>query len=93
MFVYNENMLFQGSAFDIALSIFLGCAGVMALAAGVQGYIIRHINWLQRIGAIVGGLLLIAPGYVTDISGLVLIAIVLITAGLFKGKPEKLEAK
>lgn len=95
MFVYNENMLFQGSVFDIALATFLGCAGVMAIAAGVQGYIIRHINWLQRIGAIVGGLLLIAPGYITDISGLVLIAIVLITAGLFKGKgkPEKLEAQ
>jgi len=56
------------------------------LAAGVQGYISKHINWIQRIGAIAGGLLLIAPGYVTDLSGLAIIASVVITAGVFKRK-------
>lgn len=86
MFVYNENMLFKGTGLDIALATFLGCVGVVALAAGVQGYISKHINWIQRIGAIAGGLLLIAPGYVTDLSGLAIIASVVITAGVFKRK-------
>ncbi len=86
MFVYNPPMLFAGSAFDIVLAAFLGCIGVVALAAGVQGHILNPINWIQRIAAIVGGLLLIAPGYITDISGIVLVVGVLITSGIFKKK-------
>lgn len=86
MFVYNETLLFEGSFFDIGLSILLGSLGVIALAAGVQGYAFNKLNLLQRLAAFVGGLLLIDSGYITDIAGISMIAGVLITSGGFKQK-------
>lgn len=86
MFVYNETLLFKGSFLDIGLSILLGCLGVIALAAGVQGYAFNKLNLLQRLAAFVGGLLLIDSGYITDIAGIIIIAGVLITSGGFKKK-------
>ena len=86
MFVYNETLLFEGSFLDIGLSILLGCLGVIALAAGVQGYAFNKLNFLQRLAAFVGGLLLIDSGYITDIAGISMIVGVLITSGGFKQK-------
>ncbi|MEK0452575.1 MAG: hypothetical protein AGIKBDMD_00511 [Synergistaceae bacterium] len=86
MFVYNETLLFEGTFFDIGLSIILGSLGVIALAAGVQGHAFNKLNLIQRLAAFAGGLLLIDSGYITDIAGIAMIAGVLITSGGFKQK-------
>ena len=86
MFVYNETLLFEGTFFDIGLSIILGSLGVIALAAGVQGHAFNKLNLIQRLAAFAGGLLLIDSGYITDITGIAMIAGVLITSGGFKQK-------
>ena len=55
---------------QITISSIVGIAGV---AAGLSGYLYRNLNWILRIVAIAGGLLLIIPGSVTDIIGIVII--------------------
>lgn len=55
----------------IAITAFIGIFGV---AAALEGYMLAEMNVFVRIIMAVGGLLLIVPGTVTDITGLVLIA-------------------
>lgn len=56
----------------IAVTAFIGIFGV---AAALEGYMLAEMNVLVRIIMAVGGLLLIIPGTVTDITGIVLIAV------------------
>jgi len=48
--------------------------GIVALVAGVGGYLLRPANLLERALLIVGGVLLVAPGTIADIAGLSLFA-------------------
>lgn len=59
----------------VTITAFVGMFGV---AIAVEGYVFGKVNPLLRLVALAGGLLLIVPGLTTDISGIALIAIVLI---------------
>ncbi|MDO5564779.1 MAG: TRAP transporter permease [Eubacteriales bacterium] len=51
--------------------------GIFGIAAGIRGYALKKINVIGRIIIACGGLLLIDPGSITDIVGIVLIFSVL----------------
>ena len=55
---------------QIVLSALLGIFGV---AAGLEGFMLRKMNWLFRLICIGGGLGLMIPGALSDLVGLVLI--------------------
>jgi TRAP transporter 4TM/12TM fusion protein len=69
-FVYYPALLFQGSWTEIALAFVSGGVGVIALAAGLEGYWLRSATWLERGLLLAAALLLIDPGLVTDLIGL-----------------------
>jgi UPF0716 family protein affecting phage T7 exclusion len=48
----------------------------MCFAAGLQGYMLREARMWERALLVVAAILLIKPGYVSDVIGLVLLAIV-----------------
>jgi TRAP transporter 4TM/12TM fusion protein len=73
-FVYYPALLFQGSWLEILQAVVSGGVGVIALAAGLEGYFLRTATWLERGILIVAALLLIDPGLVTDLVGLLLLA-------------------
>ena len=65
--------------------------GIYGVAAGLNGFVKRKLNWFVRILFIVGGLTLIIPGWKTDLVGLILVGD--LTAYEFiKSKQEKNEA-
>jgi len=72
-FVYSPALLFEGPWTGIALAVVTGIVGVTALAAGLEGYFIRPATWFERGLFVAAALLLIAPGLVTDVGGLVLL--------------------
>jgi TRAP transporter 4TM/12TM fusion protein len=77
IFVFNPSMLFiNTNALQVVQIVITSFIGMFGLAAGLEGYMFRHINVLERLMAIAGGLLLIIPGIVTDSIGIVLIAVV-----------------
>jgi TRAP transporter 4TM/12TM fusion protein len=76
-FIYYPALLFQGTWSEIGLALVTGSVGVVALAAGLEGYFLRTATWLERGLFIAAALLLIDPGLVTDLIGLVLLAIAL----------------
>jgi TRAP transporter 4TM/12TM fusion protein len=58
-----------GSWPEAAWIIFLGFFAIAALAAGLQGWIIRRANWMERALLITGGLLVISPVNSLDLVG------------------------
>ncbi|MBR7096072.1 MAG: TRAP transporter permease [Clostridia bacterium] len=90
VFALNPAMLFIGTntVFDIILIIVSSLVGIFAVSAALEGYILSHMAWYERTVAVVGGLLLIYPGLVTDLIGMSLVAAV-ITVQLIKRKKNR----
>ena len=76
-FIYYPALLFQGPWVQIAQAVVTGGIGVVALAAGLEGYLLRTATWLERGLLLAAALLLIDPKLLTDLVGLLLLAAVL----------------
>ena len=77
IFALNPAMLFiETSVWEVILICITSLVGMYAVSASLQGYFLRKMPWYQRIICACGGLLLIYPGLVTDIVGLLLVAII-----------------
>ena len=75
IFVYSTSMLWIGTTwYGMIQTLITSCTGMTAIGAAMIGFFVAPMNWLERILFIVGGLLLVDPGTVTDIMGLVLLA-------------------
>jgi TRAP transporter 4TM/12TM fusion protein len=64
-----------GTWMDVVWISFLGFAAIAALAAGLQGWLLRATTWLERGLLIAAGLLVIAPVNLLDYLGLALFAL------------------
>lgn len=76
LFVYGNELLLVGSPEVIVLSALTAVVGVAALASGTQGYLLTDVNPVGRILLIAGALILLMPGMMTDIAGLVALLVV-----------------
>lgn len=75
IFGLNPAMLFiNTNPIEVIVIIITSLVGIFGVSAGIRGYIVRHMNPLERILIIISGLLLIYPGIITDVIGLVAIA-------------------
>ena len=75
VFALNPSMLFiNASVGDIVLICATAVLGMFGIAAAMNGYLFKKIQWYMRIAFMVSGLMLLIPGLVTDIAGLVLLA-------------------
>ena len=78
MFVYEPSLMLIGDWFTSLTSSVAAAIGVMCLAAGLQGYMLREARWWERILLVTAAILLIKPGYISDAIGLVLLALVFV---------------
>ena len=73
----NPSLLFiDTAAMEVVLIIITSLIGIFAVSASLEGYLICKMSWYQRVISLVGGLLLIYPGLITDSLGILLVAIV-----------------
>ena len=70
MFVYEPSLLMIGDWMTIATSILSAVLGVVCLAAGLMGHLRNPCRPWERVLLVVAALLLIKPGYVSDLVGL-----------------------
>jgi TRAP-type uncharacterized transport system fused permease subunit len=63
---------------EVAWLIFLGFFAIAALAAGLQGWLVRRAGWIERALLIAGGLLVISPVNSLDFVGVGLAGSVLV---------------
>jgi TRAP-type uncharacterized transport system fused permease subunit len=77
MFVYEPAMLMIGDWPAIALATASGTAGCLLLAAGLHGYLLRACRLWESVALVVAALLLIKPGWITDLAGFGIAATIL----------------
>ena len=76
VFALNPAMLFIDTTVPEVVTICItSLVGIFGVSAALEGYFLHRMKWYIRILSVVGGLLLIYPGMVTDTIGLVLVAI------------------
>ena len=70
MFIYEPSLLLIGDWMTSLTSAVSAILGVVCLAAGLQGWLLREARWWQRALLVAAALLLIKPGLATDGVGL-----------------------
>ncbi len=79
IFALNPAMLLVNTTvWEVILICITSLVGIFAVSAALEGWLIHHVPWYQRILSAIGGLLLIYPGILTDVLGLSLVAVVVI---------------
>ena len=77
VFALNPALLFVDTnvwgVISISITAFIG---ITAVSASLEGYLHTHMSWYQRLICCAGGLMLIFPGTVTDVGGILLVGIV-----------------
>ena len=87
IFALNPAMLFiDTSVGEVVLICITSVIGIFGVSSALEGYLLHHMRWYERIVSVAGGLLLIYPGIVTDTIGFALFAIVLVIQILTKKK-------
>ena len=52
--------------------------GIFGVAAAMNGYLYRKLNWAARIAICVAGLMMMDPGFITDVIGIALMAVIVL---------------
>ena len=87
VFAYSPSLLFIDTVwYDVVLIGLTATIGMVGIAAGLSGYLLRDMNLIERLITIAGGLLLIIPGIWTDLGGVLLIAVILVWQALRRKK-------
>ena len=74
MFIYSPVLLMQGSPLEIIQCMVTSLMGAYLLGAGFEGFFWSwRVKWFERILLLAAALMLIQPGLITDILGLVVI--------------------
>ena len=75
MFMYSPALLFQGAWNEILEALISSVFGTVALAYGIQGWLLSKANVLVRIGFFASSFLLIKQGIITDLIGYLILAV------------------
>ena len=80
-------MLFIDTTFtEVILISITSLVGIFAVSSSLEGYLLHHMPWHQRFMTLAGGLLLIYPGIVTDLLGVVFVLITVVLQIITKKK-------
>ena len=89
MFIYNPNLLGQGSIPTVAVGFFTAAVGVIALSSAMIGYLIKPSNLIERALLLGASLALIDSGLTTDLIGFSLIGSALLLQKIWNWRPEE----
>ncbi|WP_199713030.1 TRAP transporter permease [Butyrivibrio sp. X503] len=79
IFCFSPAMLLIDTTVSSVIIIYAtALIGIMAVAAALEGYLFTDMKIWERIIMIVGGIMLISPGTITDAAGVAVIAVALI---------------
>ena len=90
MFVYNPELLWIGSLSTILISFCTAIVGVVILSSSVIGWLYRKTYLLERVILFIAAMVLIKPGLMSDLIGVVCLGVVLLTQKMIPAKREVL---
>lgn len=70
VFIYNPALLMIGTAPEVILAFLSATIGIICLSASIMGYLFKETPLFGRIILFAAALLLIKPGWITDLVGL-----------------------
>ena len=79
LFCLNPALLGKGTPVEIGLAVVTALIGSYGLATGVQRYFKCNLSWIQTSVVLLGSVGMLMPGAVSDVIGVVLIALVYAT--------------
>lgn len=74
IFVVSPELLMVGSSWNVALAIVTAFFGICCLVAAIEGYFLGPWNMPMRLVLFAASLLLLKPGYISDLSALGIVA-------------------
>ncbi|WP_207666973.1 TRAP transporter permease [Desulfofundulus salinus] len=78
MFAYGPALILIGEPIEIVSAACTAFVGIFALAASIEGWLVKRANLLERILLFAAALCLIKPGISTDTAGIALIVLAFI---------------
>ena len=92
MFVFSPALLLMGDVLTVTLAALTATVGVVCLAAGLHQYFFfGPTRWWERVMLLAAALVLIKPGWVTDLIGLGLLAAT-VASQLMIARPAKVDS-
>lgn len=81
-FFLDNPILLLGSTEGVPLlttlrALLTSSIGVIALSSGLQGYLLRKLNLIERLVMVAAGLLFIETGLVTDLAAILLVGVIM----------------
>ena len=70
-------LLIDTNVLEVILICVTAFIGICCISAALEGYLMASMPWYQRLLSLVGGLMLIFPGTVTDLGGIALAVLVI----------------
>lgn len=75
MFVFSPELLMIDASFlEIIWVVLTALCGMIAIGAGMVGYWYRKVHWLERIIAVIAGLMMMYPESMSDVIGIAIFA-------------------
>lgn len=78
MFAYDQSLLLMGPPWKVIVSVVTACMGVFCLGMACEGFLMRNLNWLERVAAGIAAILLIVPSWQLSLIGTVLMGVLLL---------------
>ena len=76
IFALNPAMLFiDTTPMDVVLIVITSLVGIFAVSAALEGYFLGRMKWYERLISVIGGLMLLYPGWQTDVAGVGMVAV------------------
>ena len=88
LFVYEPSLLMVGAPAKIALAAITSIVGTILMACGIQGYMLRDLRIPERLLCFSGGLLMLYPGWTTDLIGCIIFGSMFL-AQKYLGAPQR----
>lgn len=90
IFVYNPVLLLQGQfgSLELIEAIVTALLGSLALAAAMSGYLLHRMGIVARVVLAIGGILIMIPGWKTDVMGIVILAVVALLNWKLRESPQ-----
>ncbi|MBP1917753.1 TRAP transporter permease [Youngiibacter multivorans] len=90
IFAFNPAMLLiDTNAFEVIRIAITSFIGIFGVAAGMEGYMFTNLKVWERAVVIIGGLMLIDPNIITDVAGVAIIGLMVLSQ-IAKSKKLKL---
>lgn len=62
-FIYSPALMLRGSFYEIVLAVFFNLLGLLSMAIGFEGYLLKQANWWQRVLFLGAGIMMFVPNW------------------------------